>query len=266
MLELDKIYNMDCIEGMKQIDDDGIDLVITSPPYDSLREYNGYNFNFIKTALELYRVIKTGGILVWIIGDSVKDGSETLTSFKHALIFKEIGFNLHDTMIYEKNAFPFPDKTRYSQVFEYMFILSKGFPKTTNIKQIPTKLSNRIKNKTSCYRTPNGNTKPMKYETGKGLRNKKNVWCYEVGYMKTTKDKDAYKHPAMFPEKLVKDHLLSWSNEEDIVLDPFLGSGTSCLTAWKYNRHFIGFEINPEYYDLSMKRLSKVKNQKRLIN
>jgi len=264
MLELNKIYNMDCIDGMKQIDDNSIDMVLTSPPYDDLRKYNGYKFDINNTVKELYRILKEGGIIVWIIGDSVKGGSETLTSFKQAIIFRENKFYLHDTMIYEKNAFPFPDKTRYSQVFEYMFIFSKGKPNTTNIKKIPTRLSNRIKNKNSCYRTADGLTLPMKYETGKGFRNKKNIWCYEVGYMKTTKDKDAFKHPAMFPEALANDHILSWSNENDIILDPFVGSGTTCLMSWKNNRRFIGFEINPEYYNISLERLSNIKMQTKL--
>ena len=158
-------------------------------------------------------------------------------------------------MIYQKNAFPFPDKTRYAQVIEYMFVLSKGKPSTTNIIRVPTKEANRIKNKKSCQRLANGETVPMKYETGKNERNKENVWMYEVGYMKTTKDKFAFKHPAMYPERLAHDHIISWSNEGDIVFDPMCGSGTTCKMAKQLGRNFIGIDISEEYCEIARQRV-----------
>ena len=255
---------MDCLEGMRRLPDSCIDLTVTSPPYDNLRDYNNevtWNFEkFKEIAKELFRITKPGGVVVWVVGDATIKGSETGTSFRQALYFKEIGFNIHDTMIYQKNAFPFPDKTRYAQVFEYMFVLSKGKPNTTNIIRVPTKEANRIKNKKSCQRLPNGETVPMKYETGKSERNKENVWVYNVGYNHTTKDKEAFQHPAMFPEALAQDHILSWSNEGDVVLDPFMGSGTTAKMALLNNRHFIGFEISKEYCDIANKRISKIQS------
>ena len=267
MLELNKIYCMDCLEGMKLLPNECIDLTVTSPPYDNLRTYNGnieqWSFEkFQAIAKELYRVTKQGGVVVWVIGDSVVRGSETGNAFRQALHFKEIGFNLHDTMIYQKNAFPFPDKTRYAQVFEYMFVLSKGKPNTTNIIRVPTKEANRIKNKKSCQRLPNGETVPMKYETGKSERNKENVWMFEVGYMKTTKDKFAFQHPAMFPEQLANDHILSWSNEGDVVLDPFMGSGTTAKMALLNNRNYIGFELDAHYCEIANERIRKALAEK----
>ena len=262
MLEINKIYNMDCLEGMRRLPDSCIDLTVTSPPYDNLRDYNNevtWNFEkFKEIAKELFRITKPGGVVVWVVGDATIKRSETGTSFRQALYFKEIGFNIHDTMIYQKNAFPFPDKTRYAQVFEYMFVLSKGKPNTTNIIRVPTKEANRIKNKKSYQRLPNGETVPMKYETGKSERNKENVWVYEVGYNKTTKDKEAFQHPAMFPEALAQDHIISWSNEGDLVLDPFMGSGTTAKMALLNNRHFIGFEISKEYCKIANERISKI--------
>ena len=257
MLEINKIYNMDCVEGMKMLPDECIDLTVTSPPYDNLRKYKGFEWDFEGVANELYRVTKEGGVVVWVVGDSVVRGSETGNAFRQALHFKEIGFNLHDTMIYQKNAFPFPDKTRYAQVFEYMFVLSKGKPNTTNIIRVPTKEANRIKNKKSCQRLPNGETVPMKYETGKSERNKENVWMFEVGYMKTTKDKFAFQHPAMFPEQLAHDHIISWSNEGDIVFDPMCGSGTTCKMAKQLGRNFIGIDISEEYCEIARKRIAE---------
>lgn len=241
---------------MGELPDNYIDLTVTSPPYDNLRTYNGFSFDFEGIAKELFRVTKQGGVVVWVIGDSVVRGSETGNAFRQALHFKEIGFNLHDTMIYQKNAFPFPDKTRYAQVFEYMFVLSKGKPNTTNIIRVPTKEANRIKNKKSYQRLPNGETVPMKYETGKSERNKENVWMFEVGYMKTTKDKFAFQHPAMFPEQLAHDHIISWSNEGDIVFDPMCGSGTTCKMAKQLGRNFIGIDISEEYCEIAKQRIN----------
>ena len=260
-LPVNQIIHGDCLEVMKGLPDKCIDLTVTSPPYDNLRNYNGesnWNFEVFKeVAKELFRITKPGGVVVWIVGDATINGSETGTSFRQALYFKEIGFNIHDTMIYQKNAFPFHDKTRYAQVFEYMFVLSKGKPNTTNIIRVPTKEANRIKNKKSCQRLPNGETVPMKYETGKSERNKENVWMFEVGYMKTTKDKFAFQHPAMFPEQLAHDHIISWSNEGDIVFDPMCGSGTTCKMAKQLGRNFIGIDISEEYCEIARKRIAK---------
>jgi site-specific DNA-methyltransferase (adenine-specific) len=241
-----------------------IDLTVTSPPYDNLREYNGYSFPFEDIAKELFRITKQGGVVVWVVGDATVNGSETGTSFKQALYFKEIGFNLHDTMIYWKNAFAFPESNRYSQNFEYMFVLSKSSPTKTNIFKLPTNESNRVKNKNSCYRHSNGETLKMKYETGKSERNKENIWIYEVGYQKTTKD-DVWSHPAMFPEQMVRDHIVSWSNENDLVYDPFMGSGTTAKMAHLQKRNWIGSEISAEYVEIANKRLQPYLNQTTLF-
>lgn len=251
-----ELHEGDCLEIMPTLPDKSVDLTVTSPPYDNLRDYEGYTFNFEGIAHELYRLTKPGGVVVWVVGDATINGSETGTSFRQALYFKEIGFNLHDTMIYQKNAFPFLDKTRYAQVFEYMFVLSKGKPNTTNIIRVPTKEANRIKNKKSCQRLPNGETVPMKYETGKSERNKENVWMFEVGYMKTTKDKFAFDHPAMFPEQLAQDHIISWSNPDDLILDPMAGSGTVLKVAESLGRNSVGIEISKEYCEIIRKRMA----------
>ena len=256
-LPLNNFYIGESVEWMQDnMPSNFVDLTVTSPPYSDLRNYKGFLFNFECIAKELYRITKESGIVVWVVGDKIHNGGETLTPFKQGLYFKDIGFNMHDTMIYQKNAFPFPDKTRYAQVFEYVFVLSKGNPKTTNIKQVPTKVKNRNKNKKSSYRTQSGEVAPMLYTIGKDKRNKENIWLYEVGYMKTTKDKIAYKHPAQFPEQLAEDHILSWSNGGDIVFDPMCGAGTTCKMAWLNNRKFIGVDCSEEYInDICIPRL-----------
>jgi DNA modification methylase len=257
-LELNRIYQFDCIEGMKLLPDNCIDLTVTSPPYDNLRTYNGYSFDFENVAKQLYRITKDGGIVVWIVGDAYdKKGSETLTSFKQALYFKEIGFNVHDTMIYQKNSYPFPPSNRYYQQFEYMFVLSKGKPKTANLLRQETKWRKNT-NEVSTTRQKDGTTKEMKYEKGKKDRIRDNVWLFNTGYMRTTKDKFAYEHPAMFPEQLAEDHIISWSNEGGVVFDPFMGSGTTAKMAQINNRKFLGFELSSDYIEIANVRLESI--------
>jgi site-specific DNA-methyltransferase (adenine-specific) len=238
------LYLGDCAIVLKNLQNESIDLTITSPPYDNLRAYNGYSFDFENTAKELYRVTKNGGVVVWVVGDAVIDGSETGSSFKQALYFKELGFNLHDTMIYEKNSSTYPASAkslRYSQIFEYMFILSKGRPKTVNlIKDKPNKwaghkdFSGKLKNAVPDFSPRN------------------NIWKY------TTSFNDKTNHPAVFPEKLAHDHIISWSNEGDTVLDCFMGSGTTGKIAKNLNRNFIGIEVSEEYLIEAKKRIDKV--------
>lgn len=258
-METNIIHNEDCLKGMRKLPDGSIDLIVTSPPYGDIRDYNDYNFDFEAISKEIYRIIKNGGVVVWVVNDQVINGSESGASFKQALYFKKIGFNLHDTMIYKKDMVTFPDNNRYHQNFEYMFVLSKGKPKTFNlIKDRKNKWANT--KVTGTARQKNGE-KTKKNCHGSKIKNygvRFNVWEYSPGYMKTTKDKFAYDHPAMFPEKLAEDHIISWSNENDIVLDPFIGSGTTAKMALKNGRKFIGYELSKEYVDIAYKRLGKL--------
>ncbi len=251
-MEINKIYNENCLDTMARMPDGFIDLTVTSPPYDGLRDYNGYSFPFEDIAKELFRVTKQGGIVVWVVGDATENGTESGTSFKQALYFKECGFNLHDTMIYQKNSYPFPPSNRYFGVFEYMFILSKGTPKTTNLLRVKTTWKNCKK----TTRQKDGSMELMKYDTGKDDRIKENVWIYETGFSKTTTDNIAFQHPAMFPEKLAEDHIVSWSNENDIVYDCFGGSGTTAKMAHKWKRQWILSEISKEYVEIAEKRIA----------
>ena len=251
MIEFGKIYNEDCLQTMQRMDSESIDFVITSPPYDNIRNYNGYRFDFEDTAKELFRIIKIGGVVVWVVGDATINGSETGTSFRQALKFMEIGFRLHDTMIYYKNN-PMPQTgNRYHQMFEYMFCFSKESPKTFNPITEQTKyrgLAN-MKNR--------GKNGELNYEKVERTTEKKvgNVFFYSIGGGISTKDKIAYKHPAIFPEKLVADQILTWTNEFDSVYDPFMGSGTTAKVSELLHRKWIGSEISKEYVDIAEQRL-----------
>ena len=263
-MELNKIYNEDCLDTMAKMPDNFINLTVTSPPYDNLRQYNGYSFDFESIAKELFRVTKQGGVVVWIVGDETVKGSETGTSFKQALFFKEIGFNLHDTMIYQKSN-PIPiQHNRYQPCFEYMFILSKGKPNAFNpIMENTVTPSGKL---TITQREKDGS---KNHGSGYGYkRNSKryrhNVWKYNVGKNQTTKDSVAFEHPAIFPEQLANDHIISWSNEGDLVYDPFMGSGTVAKMCILNNRNWIGSEISSEYCEIIEERIKKAITAKQL--
>ncbi|HNY44633.1 MAG: site-specific DNA-methyltransferase [Bacteroidota bacterium] len=252
-MELEKIYNENCLITMQNMPDNYVDFVITSPPYDDIRNYNGYQFEFEKIAKELFRITKQGGIIIWVVADATINGSETGTSFKQALFFIEIGFRLHDTMIYYKNN-PMPQTgNRYHQHFEYMFAFSKGSPKTFNPITEPTKYQGLANMKN---RGQNGS---LDYEKVERTKEKKvgNVFFYSVGGGISTKDKIAYNHPAIFPEKLVADQIKTWTNENDLVYDPFMGSGTTAKIAHLLKRRWIGSEISEEYVKISEERLKE---------
>ena len=251
------IYHGDCLDIMPTLADKSIDLTVTSPPYDNLRTYNGNSqFDFQGIAKELFRVTKDGGVVVWVVGDATIKGSETGTSFKQALFFKEIGFNLHDTMIYEKSAFANPSSNRYHQIFEYMFIVSKGAPKVFHpIKDKPNKTEYDFG---KSRRNKNGDMVNIQKEripvAAFGMR--WNIWRYVTGHGNSTQDIMAFKHPAIFPEKLATDHILSWSNEGDTVLDPFAGSGTTGIAALNTGRKFILIEKDAGYCEIIKNRIA----------
>ncbi len=258
-LALNNIYNLDCLVGLKNIDTETIDLTITSPPYDNLRNYQkdiaiSWKQEIWEQVLsELWRVTKKGGVVVWVVGDATINGSETGSSFKQALYAKEIGFNLHDTMIYEKQT-PMPQfkSHRYTNAFEYMFIFSKGKPVKGNMLTEPTKLAGRVDKNYRGQVDKNDKYVGCEKKVIKEEKIRRNIWCYSQN-----NDIDhSIKHTAQFPETLVKDHVLSWSNDNDVVLDPFMGSGTTAKVAKSLNRKFIGFEINADYCELAIQRVN----------
>lgn len=276
MLELNKIYCMDNVEGMKQIGDECIDLTITSHPYSDLRNYKKYDWNFESVANELFRITKDGGILVWVVGDKTSRGTEELTPFRQAIYFQDVvGFNTWDTMIYQKEFCPFPANVRYNQQFEFMFVFSKGKAKTFNPlkesksqKEVDKILKGQINVGSKSYRNKEGKTARADSDDRMLKRLEKsvtctektmgNVWKINAGYMVSSKDKIAFEHPATFPEELAEKHILSWSNEGDLIFDPFMGSGTTAKMAKLNNRNYVGFEISQEYCDIAEQRLSRL--------
>lgn len=253
------LLNGDCLELMKNIPDNTIDLTVTSPPYDNLRKYNDnikqWSFEkFQDIAKELYRVTANGGVVVWVVGDSVIKGSETGTSFRQALWFMECGFKLHDTMIYAKESQP-REHNRYEQKFEYMFVFVKGKLNTFNPIKIPCKFAGQKTSRT-CRDNGKDNLKSSSNIIA-SEKTKGNIWEYKTGANQSTKDKIAFQHPAIFPEQLANDHIISWSNEEDVVLDPFMGSGTTGKMAILNNRKFIGIELDNTYFQIAKKRIEE---------
>jgi len=235
---------------MSRMPDEFVDLTVTSPPYDNLRTYNGFSFDWHETIKELYRVTKQGGVVVWVVGDATIKGSETGTSFRQALYFMDCGFNLHDTMIYNTDKPPMNDK-RYQSCFEYMFVFSKGKPKTFNPIRVDCKNAGKINNYSTYYQKDG--TKKSRFYKGKykDTKIKDSIWYFHSGGGRTG-------HPAVFPEKLAHDHIISWSNEGDLVYDPFMGSGTTAKMAKQLGRSYIGSEISKEYCEIAEQRVEAV--------
>jgi site-specific DNA-methyltransferase (adenine-specific) len=278
---LNSILHSDCLDALPLFEPESVDMGVMSPPYDGLRLYHGYQFDYAKVAAELYRVVKPGGVVVWVVADAVVKGSETGTSFRQALAFKDVGWNLHDTMIYEKNTCSFPanrNGNRYSQTFEYMFVFSKGAPKTARLLvDKPNKWAGTTNWGTNTDRGKDGQLRPKKdIKPVQKFSPRNNVWRYVPAFDKDEaaenvvvsevrryvvgggvgqKDKAAYEHPATFPFQLAADHILTWSEQFDLVLDCFVGSGTTCLAAQRLGRNFIGIDVSRQYCELACRRL-----------
>lgn len=264
------LYHGDCCEILAGLEQNAVHLIITSPPYDKLRSYGGHRFKYQPIARASRDTLVIGGVIVWVVGDQVINGSESGTSFLHSLYFKDcLGLNLHDTMLYEKNGAVYPpnDKSnRYGQIFEYMFVFSKGKPRTANL--IKDKINRWAGQGTfgdNSERQKEGDIKVRgKFVVSEyGYRN--NIWKINNGFGYSTKDKIAYEHPAIFPEVLAQDHILSWSNLGDMVADPMAGSGTVLKMAEKLNRRWIGIEIEEKYCEIAAKRIENERKQLKLF-
>lgn len=273
-MEINKIYLEHCLDTIDRMPDNFIDCTLTSPPYDNIRGYTSeYIINWSediwrKVIANLLRVTKIGGVCVWVVNDQVVKGSKTGTSFKQALHAIDCGWLLHDVMIYRKTSSLYPCSNRYSASFEYMFIFSKGKPKTVNLIKdkinvtVGQKISTKEREYDGSITISNGHKKGKI----KGFYSvRQNVWDYATGFNISSKDELAFKHPAIFPEKLAADHIATWSNKDDLIYDPFMGSGTTAKMCHQYGRRWIGSEISKEYYDIAYKRLHPYLMQKTLF-
>lgn len=259
-MNLNTVIQSDALDFLKSLPSGSVDMILTSPPYDNLRKYKGFTWDFEGIARESYRVLKSGGVMVWVVGDSVIDGSESLTSLKQAIYFKEtVGYRCHQTMIFHDPGTPFPDPTRYTRQFEYMFVLSKGRPVTINLLTGP--------NKWAGDKRPEGSIKLQREQDGtRSVRRRKpvkqfgtlgNVWVIGTGHGKSTKYEAAFDQGAIFPEKLAERHIATWTNQGDLVCDFFMGSGTTADVARRMGRHYIGCDISPEYVQDIHRRLAQ---------
>lgn len=242
----------------ERLPDGAIDLVVTSPPYDDLRVYEGYSFDFDAVARQILRVLRPGGACVWVVGDKY-NGSRSCTSFRQVVAFQDMGFHVHDVMIYQKRNTPFMRSNAYTPAYELMVVLSKGGPpKTFNPLVVATQRSGR---ETAVYaKGTDGDNSKRRGVTLGTQKVRTNVWPYAVGLGGTTRDRWAFEHKAMFPEQLAGDHILSWSNPGELVLDPMCGSGTTLKMAKVYGRRWIGIEISAKYAKLARRRVKEARD------
>lgn len=251
-IKRNQLYVEDCVELMARMEAESVDLTVTSPPYDNLRNYNGYSFDFEGIAAGLFRVTKPGGVVVWVVGDKI-NGGRTLSSFRQGIHFQDIGFQMHDVMIYRKKNTPFMRSNAYTNAYEFMFVLSKGSPKTFNPLKEPTVRSGyeMVVHNKGPDAVNNKVLKELKKE-----KTRTNIWAYAVGMGGTTRDKVAFQHPAVFPEKLAEDHIRSWTEAGDLVFDPMCGSGTTTKMALLNSRDYIGVDISREYVAIAQERMA----------
>ena len=247
-----RVVSANCVDAMANMDGASVDMILTSPPYDDLRCYNGYAFDAQAVGEGMYWVLNEGGVAVWVVGDK-RAGGCSLTSFRQAVLFQEMGFTMHDVMIYQKLNTPFPRGRAYTPAHEFMFVLVKGdSPKTFNALAEATTRTGR--ESAIYHRGADGDNSKRRRIVRTETKTRTNVWPYAVGLNATTKDREAFNHPAMFPEALARDHILSWSNEGDTVLDPMCGAGTTLKVAHLLGRNAIGIEISNEYAELARRR------------
>lgn len=278
MFSVNQIICGDCVEVLSTFPDEFVDITISSPPYGKIRDYaNGNSYNFLLLAEQLYRVVKEGGLVAWIRNDTVEDGSKTGDTFKQTIEFMNVGFNLYDVLIWEKSGVSYPANGRYTGIHEYIILLSKGKPKVFNpIKDVPKlwegswgKLTTRNQDGSLTYQNleNEGKAKSGRDDTGKyGYKQRTTIWKINNGFGFNTKDEIAKEHPAIFPETLCHDIIVSWSNEGDLVLDPFCGSGTTLKMAKILNRNYIGIDISQRYCDISKQRVDNTEQQLTLVN
>lgn len=252
VLPIDQFIVGNCIDVMADFAANSIDLTVTSPPYDKLRNYDGFDFDAQAIGHELLRVTKPGGVVVWVVGDHI-NGGRSMSSFRQAVMFQDLGFAIHDVMIYQKLNTPFPRSNAYTNAWEFMIVLSKGRPKTFNPLKTATVRSGM--EKLTCNKGPDA-VNNKRWAQLKTEKTRNNVWAYAVGLGGTTRDREAFEHPAMFPEKLARDHILSWSNPGDIVLDPMCGAGTTAKMSAMLGRHYIGIDICERYIEIAENRLN----------
>ena len=265
---INQIFNEDCLETMKRMPDNYVDLILTSPPYDNMRSYGGnknyhqrlnqtgFSFDFEGIAKELTRVLKPGGVIMWNVQDQTIKGSRTGNSMRQALFFmEECGLFLHDHLIWYKTGTPFPSIYRYRNVWENMFILTKGKPNTFNPILKKNKTGGASRNR---RRERNHNGELVMKErvvTTKEYGIDDNVW-YITNHFNVTDEMKKYGHPAVMADEVAKRHIQSWTNEGDVVYDPFLGAATTTRLAKQMNRNWIGSEIHKPYFDISKKIMS----------
>ena len=259
-----QIFNARADELLPEFPADSVDLVMTSPPYDDLRDYQEgavWNFDVFKTiARELYRVVKPGGVVVWVVGDKTANGGRSLTSFRQALFFQELGFSMYDVMIYEKAGSGPPHPNRYFNAFEYMFVLSRGRPATVHLlRDKPNRWAGYTTYGDVTRREKDGSLTNKGKKTVNEFGVRTNVWRYANGRGFSTRDKIAYEHPAIFPEKLAADHIATWSDPGDLVLDPFGGSGTTAKMAQLMGREWALIEPVENYCDIARARLESIR-------
>ena len=260
MLKLkDKLIVGDCLNIMKKIEENTFDLIVFSPPYDSLRKYNDYTFDLKKTGEQIFRVLKDGCLCAMVIQDQTKNFGKSLTSFRTAVDWVDrIGFKLFETVIYRKHGIEGAWwNKRFRVDHEYIHLFLKGEkPRYFNKDplRIPSKHGGKTMVGSGNRKTDGTTTKTTTIHVNK-MKCRGTVWDYlNAG----DKNKLKQQHPAVFPDKIPYDIISCFSPVKGLVLDPFVGSGSTCVMAKKLDRFYTGIDISSKYIEIAKKRLKEV--------
>jgi DNA modification methylase len=253
---INKTHCAESSVALKKLPDNCIDIVVTSPPYDRIRDYNGFECNLHNIGEQLSRVLKDGGIIVMVIQDQTKDFGKSLTTFRTILDWCDnFNLKLFETVIYKKHGAEGAWWTKRFRVdHEYIPVFLKGKRPAYFTKEhlkIPSKHAG--KTMTGCAtRLTNGSTLKSKKLKINPTKCRGTIWdyvtCGDGGKLK-------HEHPATFPDKIPVDFIETFCPPGGIVLDPFMGSGTTALAALNLGRNFLGFDISNEYVSLANKRV-----------
>jgi site-specific DNA-methyltransferase (adenine-specific) len=263
---VDQIIHNDCVSEMATLPDNCIPLTVTSPPYDKLRRYGGQRWSFEtfeKVARQLFRLTMPGGVVLWVVQDGTVDGSLTGTSARQWLYFQQIGFDLNSVLILATRGWR-SQTSRYANQFHFGFVLSKGRPRAFH--PIRDRINSTAGQRLRCSRRSASGEAVTTYNGDRrlGLHGyRANVWFYDVGGGKSTKDRYASRHEALMPEQMARDLIISWSRPGDLIFDPFCGAATTCKMALLSHRHYLGIEAHALYYRLALRRMRDAQTEYR---
>lgn len=251
-----RLLTGDACEILPTIRESSVDLTVFSPPYDGLRDYKGKpSFDMAVLGREILRVTKEGGVCCMVIQDATKNGAKSLTSFRTACLFADLGWRLFECCIYSRAGVPGAWWTKRFRVdHEYIFIFTRGDGLPRRFDKTSLMVESKYAGITAggTKRTTKGDFVAIKKTVISPLKCRGTIWHYAAS--NTERNKTKSEHPATYPDSLARDIISCFSKEGDLVLDPMMGSGTTGIASVNMGRRFLGIEISVQYMEIAKRR------------